>query len=151
MIYKATADDIECLSQNNILLAKESEQIDLVHSTVVKGVKAVVEDSSKGFYLVAKNDEEILGQLLVTYEWSDWRNQAIWWIQSVFIQQNFRKKGIFTMLLETIFTLAKKENVNKFRLYVHNNNIKARKTYTHMHMKKTPYNIYEFTRELFET
>ena len=147
-IHKATIDDIESITRNNILLAKESEQITLVYSTVFEGVNAVIKDPTKGFYLVAKQNNIIVGQLLVTYEWSDWKNEMIWWIQSVFIQKNLRKQGIFTLLLKKIFSLAQKEDIKRFRLYVHHNNTEARTTYAHMRMKKTSYTLYEFTQHL---
>jgi len=107
----------------------------------------VIEDTQKGFYLVAEKRGDrpiIVGQLLVTYEWSDWRNQNIWWIQSVYVQKKFRNQKIFSKLYNHVVDIARnKKNICGIRLYVKEQNESAKQVYETLGMTKTSYEIYE--------
>ena len=139
----ATVQDAQTISQNNIKMAKETEHIDLKPNISYDAVINLITDSTKGFYLVAKKDGDIIGQLMITYEWSDWRNTMIWWIQSVYISKSHRKQGVYTSLFSSVRTLAKKNGISLIRLYVHNKNNPAIKTYQKLGMKQTSYIMYE--------
>ncbi len=139
----ATIDDAETIAKNSILLAKESEGLKVTYDEALKGVKGILTDPIKGFYLVAEEDGNIVGELMITYEWSDWRGKYIWWIQSAYVDKIWRKKGIFKKLVDEIKKLAKEKNIDIIRLYVYNHNKNAMKVYEKIGMKKG-YTVYEF-------
>ena len=145
LIQFAQEEDIEQIAKNNVQLALISENRNIEFDQVLKGVKQVIEDNHKGFYLVAKEKKTIIGQILVTFEWSDWKAMNIWWLQSIYVQEKWRRHGILKKLLGFVHDLARRENVTIFHLYVHNNNMKAIKIYERMGMKKEPYTIYGHT------
>ena len=144
---KAKHEDAEMISEFNIKMAAETEGKKLDEDLVLKGVKAVIEDPDKGFYVVAdkgENEPEIIGQMLVTFEWSDWRNKFFWWIQSVYVDQNYRHQRIFSNLHSKIMQIAKSnKDVCGLRLYVKTNNELAKKVYDALGMNKTSYEVYE--------
>jgi hypothetical protein len=92
IIRKANINDAENIANHNIKLAKESEGLDISKEEALNGVKGILNDSKKGFYLVAEHDDKIVGELMITYEWSDWRGKNIWWIQSAYVKKPWRKK-----------------------------------------------------------
>jgi GNAT superfamily N-acetyltransferase len=144
-IRKAKLSDAEAIATQNILLAKESEEIVLDVKTVFAGVNAMLSDKNKGFYIVAEEDGEIIGQMMITFEWSDWRNTNIWWIQSVYVQKQWRKKKIFTELFEYIQQQARRHHVSILRLYTHEGNTVAQTVYQQIDMRKEPYMFYQKT------
>jgi len=125
----ATKEDAKAITSQNIALAKESENIILNTETVLAGVKALLSDKKKGFYLVAEENNIIVGQVMITVEWSDWRNKPIWWVQSVYIQKDSRKKKVFTQLLAYVRQKACRQGVAFLRLYAHKDNISALDVY----------------------
>jgi GNAT superfamily N-acetyltransferase len=143
-IRNAKIGDAEAIAAQNISLAKESENILLNPRTVLAGVKTLLSQKNKGFYLVAEENDTIIGQLMITFEWSDWRNKPIWWIQSVYVQKGWRKKGVFTQLLNHIKQKAHRQGVAFFRLYMYRKNISALKVYEKTGWKKEPYIVYHF-------
>src|SRR5689334_19875616 len=95
-IRKAISSDAPVITDFNLRLARESEALELDLGTVTQGVAALFKDPSKGIYFVAETSETgMVGQLMITYEWSDWRNGTIWWIQSVYVKDEFRGAGVF--------------------------------------------------------
>ncbi|MEM4259131.1 MAG: GNAT family N-acetyltransferase [Candidatus Thermoplasmatota archaeon] len=110
------------------------------------GVKNLLSDIQKGFYIVAEQSHEIIGQLMITYEWSDWKNTTQWWIQSVYVQKKWRKQGLFTNLLQFTRELAVKQNIKILRLYVHADNHNAIQVYNQSGFEKQPYIIYQHTK-----
>ena len=138
-IRAAKIGDAEAIATQNIFLAKESEHILLNPKTVLTGVTALLSDKKKGFYLVAENNDLIIGQLMITFEWSDWRNKPIWWVQSVYVQKEWRKKGIFTKLLDYVRLKARKQGVAFLRLYAHKNNRSALLVYEKVGWRREPY------------
>ena len=116
----------------------------ILDSTVsLNAVKNLINNPSKGFYLLSKKDGEIIGQLMITFELSDWRNTTIWWIQSVYVLPSYRKQKVFFSLYKESKQLAKQQGIKLFRLYVHNQNKKAISTYESIGMKKKSYIIFE--------
>lgn len=148
LIRFAQENDIEQIARNNVQLARISENRDIEFDQVVKGARQVIEDRHKGFYVVAEEEDMILGQILVTFEWSDWQAVNMWWLQSIYVKTEWRQKGILTKLLNFIYGLAARENVTIFRLYVHKDNKKAIKIYERMGMKKEPYTMYGHTIDI---
>lgn len=143
-IRQATIDDAKAIADFNIKMAKETEDMDLIPEVINAGVRNMIENSQMGFYLVAEQDSIIQASLMVTTEWSDWRNGLFWWIQSVYVLPEFRRTGLYRKLYEKVKTLAEDEsNVCGFRLYVENENTNAQKTYRSLGMAQTDYQMYE--------
>lgn len=143
-IRVATHTDVAALVRFNQLMAWETEQKKLREAVLIKGVSALVSDKNKGFYLVAEQNSEVVGSLMVTTEWSDWRNGVFWWVQSVYISPDFRRKGIYAQLYAQVKVLAEKQqDVCGFRLYVEKENLIAQKTYESLGMQPTHYLMYE--------
>ena len=147
-IRQATAKDAESIAEFNLLMAFETEHKKLIPEVILAGVNTMIANPSHGFYLVAEKDDEIAGSLMVTTEWSDWRNGVVWWVQSVYVRDEYRRQGIYRGLYEAVKTLANKdESVCGFRLYVEKDNINAQKTYESLGMEETGYLMYEELRE----
>ena len=126
-------------------MAKETEGIDLDPSLIAPGVRAVLTDAAKGFYFVAEIDGVVAGQMMVTFEWSDWRNGNIWWIQSVYVSPNHRRRGVFKALYQHVRDQALENAVVALRLYVERENLNAQKTYVAMGMHLSHYLLMEET------
>lgn len=143
-IRLATSLDVPALVAFNQAMALETEGKTLDAETLTKGVTAVFADAGKGFYVVAEDNGEILGGLMVTTEWSDWRNSWFWWIQSVYIRPEGRGQGIYSNLYEFVKQKASDNGgVCGFRLYVEKENEKAQAVYEKLGMQKTYYLMYE--------
>ena len=95
-VRRALLADAKIIAEFNSAIAKETEHLELDRKRLLRGVKALLKDSSKGFYLLAEVKERVAGQLMITYEWSDWRSATFWWIQSVYVAPEFRNAGVFT-------------------------------------------------------
>lgn len=143
MIKIASLEDVEVIVQNNIKLALETENIKLDEDTLRAGVSSVIKDKTKGSYYLYVIDDVVVAQLLITYEWSDWRNKNFWWIQSVYVNMNYRNQKVFHKLFNYVECLAKDMDVCGIRLYVDQNNNIAKQAYTNLGMKKSHYNLYE--------
>ncbi|MGC3956922.1 MAG: GNAT family N-acetyltransferase [Verrucomicrobiota bacterium] len=143
-IRKARLADAPVITEFNTRLAWETEKLKLTPKTIQRGVRAVLKDASKGTYFVAEIDGTVIGQLMITHEWSDWRNGDIWWIQSVYVAPDFRQQGVFRHLFNHITKLARsRRDVCGLRLYVEKNNRRAYRTYERLGMRHTHYEIYE--------
>jgi len=128
-------------------MAWETEQMMLVTDIVTKGVKAVFEISSRGQYWIAEHDDRVIASLLITYEWSDWRNADVWWFQSVYVVPEYRRQGVFRMMYSHIRNLAEEQDVAGLRLYVETKNTRAQKTYEALGMSSEHYAFYEWMRK----
>lgn len=143
-IRKAAAADGTAISRFNQAMAMETEGKRLVPALVDAGVRRLLEQPSLGFYVVAAQGDRIVACLMVTQEWSDWRNGLFWWIQSVFVEEPWRKKGVYRGLYQHVRELAQDDgNVCGFRLYVEKDNAVAQQTYAALGMEKTDYFIFE--------
>ncbi|MFP4368813.1 MAG: N-acetyltransferase family protein [Candidatus Kapaibacterium sp.] len=146
-IRKAELDDIDIITDCNIALALETEGLNLDRRTVRHGVKRLLENGLMGFYLIAEVEGNPAGQLLITTEWSDWRDGILWWIQSVYVQPSFREKGIYGNMYKTVKEMASNNaDIRGFRLYVEKGNRPAIAVYEALGMKETHYKMY---KELF--
>jgi GNAT superfamily N-acetyltransferase len=128
-------------------MAWETEQMTLVPEIVSKGVNAVFNDPSRGQYWVAEDKGSIVASLMITYEWSDWRNTNVWWFQSVYVLPEFRRTGIFRSMYLHIKNETYKGGIAGLRLYVETNNSKAQYTYEALGMKSHHYKMYEWMKE----
>lgn len=143
-IRPATVADAETIARFNEAMAQETEGKILDPDTVRAGVRSVFEGESDPFYLLALRDETIVGSLMVTTEWSDWRNGTFWWIQSVYVRPEERRTGVYTALHEAVRSRAKvTSEVCGLRLYVERDNAAAQEAYEAMGMSEPPYRMYE--------
>lgn len=145
-IREARIIDAETIIGFQKKMAVETENMKLDHATINHGVHAVFADPHKGKYYVAEYDDQVIGSLLITYEWSDWRNSFVWWIQSVYIQKGHRRKGVFKEMYRHVRDTALQNDVSGLRLYVEADNITAQKTYEAMGMTSAHYRMYEWLK-----
>lgn len=144
IIRRAETRDAASLVDFNQKMALETEHKRLDEVVLAAGVSAVFADPSKGFYVVAEDEGSIVGGLMVTFEWSDWRNKWFWWIQSVYIVPKSRGAGIYSRLYNFVRAeAASKGNACGFRLYVERDNLHAQKVYEKLGMKNSVYFMYE--------
>ena len=147
-VRAAQAPDLDCLLEFNTAMALETEGRTLEQARLRAGVQAVIENSARGFYLVGEVQDGqkafVAGQLLITYEWSDWRNANFWWIQSVYVHEDWRHRGIFRALYQHVYDQAQaRHDVCGVRLYVEQENVGAQKVYGKMGLTDTLYRIME--------
>ena len=143
-IRTAKINDLDTIAEFNYKMALETENKILDMTVLRKGVESILLDPGKGTYFVYEHDNEIKGQLMITREWSDWRNGYFWWIQSVYVNKNHRGNNIFKCLYNYVRKLSEDDADSAgLRLYVEKENIKAQSVYTKMGMEKTDYLIYE--------
>jgi len=147
IIRKATPADATAIIDFQLKMAWETEKMVLDTATVTKGVNAVFNDSSKGHYYVAMAGGNVIASLLITFEWSDWRNCNIWWFQSVFVIPEFRRQGVFRKMYFYVRKLAEEQGIAGLRLYVETRNLNARKTYEALGMNSEHYSFYEWMRD----
>jgi len=143
-IRLAIEKDAPELVEFNQAMALETEGKHLDSEILKNGVESVFNDEKKGFYVVTEADAKIVGGLMVTFEWSDWRNSWFWWIQSVYILPEYRGRSIYRLMYEFVKDKAKQEkNVCGFRLYVEKENVNAQKVYEKLGMESSHYLMYE--------
>ncbi len=143
-IRKAALADLPIIADFNVQLARESEGLELEAARVEAGVEAILKDPAKGIYYLAEAGGAVVGQLMITYEWSDWRNGNIWWIQSVYVKPEFRRAGVFRALYNHVQNTARaRKDVCSLRLYVHAENTRAAQSYERLGMTRTQYEVFE--------
>lgn len=142
-VRPATPADLDFLVQGNVRLARETENLELDVATVRLGITALLEGRAPGRYWVAERDGQPVGQTLTTYEWSDWRNQVVWWIQSVYVISSARQDGVFRTLYASIRDAARRDGAGGLRLYVDTTNTRAQQVYTSLGMNGNHYRVFE--------
>jgi GNAT superfamily N-acetyltransferase len=136
--------DADIVAEANIAMAWETERKRLDPAVIGRGVRGLLNHPQYGFYVIACDGETIVGSLMVTFEWSDWRSSLIWWIQSLYVQPPYRRHGVFTKLYDFVRTQAsQRPHVCGIRLYVEQSNDAAKQAYTAVGMQETSYRIYE--------
>lgn len=140
-IRPATRTDVPFLVAGNAAMARETEGKALDRDVLKRGVDAVFADPRRGFYLVAEHAGEAVGCLLVTFEWSDWRNGDWWWIQSVYVSPAQRRHGVFRALYAETERRARAAGTVGLRLYVERDNARAQATYRALGMEEEPYRM----------
>lgn len=141
------ADDAEIITDFNARMALETEGLTLDPDTLSRGVRAALADPKKARYFIAETAGRVVGQLMITLEWSDWRNGDIWWIQSVFVVPSARGRGAFKALYRHVAQEARVAGAVGLRLYVEKENSAAQQTYARLGMAMTHYLVME---EMFE-
>lgn len=143
-IREAQQKDLSTLVDFQQRLADESEGVKLDQAVLTKGLQAMFDDPSKGIYYVAEDGNEIIGCHLITYEWSDWRNGLVWWLQSVYVAESHRQKGIFKLMYDNVIRMIKADpNLLGLRLYCDKTNVRAIKVYEAMGMDGSHYTVFE--------
>lgn len=144
VVRAATLDDLEFIVHANTRIAQETENITLDEGRLRTGVKAILGNPALGFYLIAELVGQRAGQMMITFEWSDWRNGMFWWIQSVYTAPESRRRGVFRALYQHAESLAKEQGeVCGLRLYVEEHNHRAQATYRGCGMQEAPYRVLE--------
>ncbi|MFH0990635.1 MAG: GNAT family N-acetyltransferase [bacterium] len=144
LIRRGLPSDVVSITEGNARMAEETEHVQLDRERLTRGVRAILEDESKGLYFIAESEGKVVGQLMITYEWSDWRNGNFWWIQSVYVDPASRSKGIYSMLYKHIHTIARtRGDVSGIRLYVESSNTRAKSAYEKLGMHQARYDMYE--------
>ena len=140
----ACGDDAEIIADHSAAMAREIEDIELDYNRLLAGTRAVFEDAGKGFFVVAERESRVVGQLMITFEWSDWRNGLFWWIQSVYVEPASRGQGVYSALHQWVIEqAAAARDVCGVRLYVDKSNHNAQRTYRRLGMTPAVYDMYE--------
>ena len=143
-IREATREDTENIVRFQEGMALETEGKVLDESLLRDGITAIFDSTQKGFYIVAEVGSVVVGSLLITYEWSDWRNATFWWIQSVFVDANWRRNGVYRSMYDYVVNVAKsRKDICGIRLYVERTNTIAQETYKDLGMTHSHYDLYE--------
>ncbi len=149
IVRLAAPSDVSIIAEFNTAMAKETEGIELNRERLRRGVEALFADPTRGQYYIAEINGRAAGQLMITYEWSDWRNATFWWIQSVYVHPEYRRHGVFRALFRYIETIVRIHgDVCGVRLCVENENDRAQKTYKALGMKRSHYAMMEMDLEL---
>lgn len=146
-VRNACLNDREDIVNFQLEMARETEGIYLSPDILVPGVEAVLTDPAKGQYYVAEHNGQIVGSLLTTFEWSDWRNGTVLWIQSVYVIPSFRRKGIYSRLYTHVKELViKDDHLKGIRLYADKTNVNAHQAYRKLGMSPDHYVTFEWMK-----
>jgi GNAT superfamily N-acetyltransferase len=143
-VRRAGPADAPILIEFNLRLAEETEHVSLEPAVLAAGVSAGLSDPHKALYFVAEESGTVVGQLMLTREWSDWRNGWLWWIQSVYVRPEARRRGVFRALYQHVHEAARADpEVVGLRLYMERDNHVARQTYLGLGMELVPYVVFQ--------
>lgn len=141
IITSASSGDADTIARFMLELAWETESKKLDWDEVKQGVQTMLNEPGRGRYFVARHGNRVIGCIMYTHEWSDWRNGDIWWIQSVYVHPDFRRQGVYRALHAHIRSLALQNRVVELRLYVERQNHRAKSTYKQLGMEMTEYEV----------
>jgi len=145
LIREAKKSDCSRIVEFQMAMALETESLELDRDVLSLGVNAVLEDSSKARYFIAEEEGSSIGMLMITLEWSDWRNGWVWWIQSVYTAPEYRGRGVYKLLYQHVKSLVRNsDNIRGIRLYVDKRNVTAQKVYDALGMNGSHYSTYEW-------
>jgi ribosomal protein S18 acetylase RimI-like enzyme len=143
-IRKSSLKDIDTLVDFQLRLADETESVTLNPHIVKQGLEELFKEPSRGLYYVAESDGAVVGCHLITYEWSEWRNGNVWWLQSVYVRKDFRGKGVFKSMYDNLLRMIEQDpKILGLRLYVDKTNVTAQKVYSSLGMNGEHYTVYE--------
>jgi len=143
VIRPATTNDAAVIAEFNAAMALETEHKRLDPAILRAGVERAIALGDAARYFLADIDARVVGQLMITFEWSDWRNGMFWWIQSVYVHPEFRSRGIFKQLYRHVESLAKEADACGIRLYVERQNSAAQEVYKRLGMGDAGYAVFE--------
>ena len=144
----ATPNDAEAIIDFQLAMARETEDVSLDRVICTRGVRAVFADPSHGRYFVAEEGGRVAASLLITYEWSDWRDGVVWWIQSVYVLPQLRGQRVYAGLYEHVKSIAMSDDrIRGIRLYVDKRNTRARNVYSRLGMNGEHYLVFEWMKE----
>jgi GNAT superfamily N-acetyltransferase len=144
---QATPSDVSVIVDFQVAMARETEELDLDGEVCTRGVQDVFDDDSRGRYFLAQSEETVIASLMITYEWSDWRNGNVWWIQSVYVRPEFRRQGVYAGLYSHVQRLVQADDsVRGIRLYVDRRNVPAQQVYTKLGMNGEHYQVFEWMK-----
>jgi len=143
LVRNASITDAPLIADFNSAMALETEDLVLDPDLINPGVAAVIADGNKGQYWIAEREGRSIGQIMVTHEWSDWRNGMFLWIQSVYVEASHRRHGVFTLLYRHVESLGQRPGYCGVRLYMIDGNDRARKTYEQLGMVRHGYSVFE--------
>jgi L-amino acid N-acyltransferase YncA len=146
-IRKARTDDASIIIDFQKKMAWETEKMTLENDILTRGVNTVFSHPELGQYWVAEDENKVIASLLITNEWSDWRNANVWWFQSVYVLSAYRRKGVFRSMYTSIRDEAENKGIAGLRLYVETNNSGAQMTYKALGMRSEHYIMYEWMKE----
>ena len=142
-ISQGKASDIDAIVRFQADMAMESEGTMLDMDRLTLGVTSAISDEGKGIYLVARAEGKAIGSMMLTREWSDWNNQWYWWIQSVYVMPEYRKKGVYKALYTTLKDMARENGISQIRLYADKSNVSAQHVYKRLGMHESHYLMFE--------
>jgi GNAT superfamily N-acetyltransferase len=142
-VRPARVDDLDTLVAANLAMAEETERVRLDPETLREGIRALLESRAPGRYWVAEIDQRVVGQLMITFEWSDWRNRVVWWIQSVYVLPDARGRGVYRALYDAVRREAQTARAAGLRLYVDTGNTRAQSVYAALGMNGDHYRVFE--------
>ncbi len=147
-VREAQISDLSCIVDFQMAMAKETEDLDLDRKVVAKGVKAVLRDPGKGKYFIAvAQNNKVIASLLITFEWSDWRNGNVFWIHSVYVLKEYRKQGVYKKMYRKIQELVlNSQDLLGIRLYVDSKNLPAQRVYEKLDMDGQHYRLFEWIK-----
>jgi GNAT superfamily N-acetyltransferase len=144
---EGTPSDVPAIVDFQVAMARETEELDLDREVCTRGVQAVFDDPSRGRYFLAESDGVVIASLMITYEWSDWRNGNVWWIQSVYVRPEFRGQRVYAGLYEHVQRMVQDdESLRGIRLYVDRRNVSAQQVYTRLGMNGEHYQVFEWMK-----
>jgi GNAT superfamily N-acetyltransferase len=144
---EARVSDVSTLVGFQVAMARETEELELDREVCTRGVQAVFYDASRGRYFLAESDGAVIASLMITYEWSDWRNGNVWWIQSVYVVPDFRQQRVYAGLYEHVKALVNADDsLRGIRLYVDRRNVRAQEVYTRLGMNGEHYQVFEWMK-----
>ena len=147
LIREAVREDASTIIGFQLAMARETEGLALDRDTLTRGVVAIFDDPALGRYFVAESDDRVIASLMITYEWSDWRNGMVWWIQSVYTVPEFRRRGIYAALYTNIKARVEVDpRIRGLRLYVDTTNTSAQQVYTRLEMVGDHYKVFEWMK-----
>lgn len=145
---KATINDAPVITEFQLRMARETEDLELDRDVCSGGVQAVFANAACGEYFVAENESGVIGSLMITYEWSDWRNGVVWWIQSVYVVPESRGAGVYSGFYHHLRNIVQQDpHIRGLRLYVDKRNTKAQRVYEHLGMNGEHYQVFEWMKE----
>ncbi|MBK9291479.1 MAG: GNAT family N-acetyltransferase [Bacteroidetes bacterium] len=147
IVREAIRDDIDAIHRFQLAMALETEGLQLDADILRQGITAVFDHPEKGRYFVALTGHQVIGSLMITYEWSDWRCRTIYWLQSVYVLPDYRRMGVYRALYAHVRALAEADpQVGGIRLYVDSQNHDAQHVYSRMGMNGEHYRVFEWMR-----